>query len=182
MFTFFINIFLSLYYNNFMSYFFIYFFLSFIYPLPYSSEGKSETFYERYFFQNDIIKKTDGTFYTKKLENCCLVKDENGEWFKTTYTSPNGTRYTMTTTYIGGPVGKPKKKENDTLSSLKKELEISVEKQDFEKAAELRDQIKKMETNKTEIDKLESELKMAVNKQEFEEAIKLRDKIKELKS
>ena len=109
-------------------------------------------------------------------------KDENGEWFKTTYTSPNGTRYTMTTTYIGGPVGKPKKKENDTLSSLKKELEISVEKQDFEKAAELRDQIKRMETNKTEIDKLESELKMAVDKQEFEEAIKLRDKIKELKS
>jgi Holliday junction resolvase-like predicted endonuclease len=29
---------------------------------------------------DDIIKKTDGTYYTKKLENCCLVKDENGEW------------------------------------------------------------------------------------------------------
>jgi hypothetical protein len=28
----------------------------------------------------DIIKKSDGTYYTKKLNNCCLVKDENGEW------------------------------------------------------------------------------------------------------
>lgn len=28
----------------------------------------------------DIIKKTDGTYYTKKLTNCCLVKDDNGEW------------------------------------------------------------------------------------------------------
>lgn len=29
---------------------------------------------------DDIIKKTDGTYYTPKLNNCCLVKDENGEW------------------------------------------------------------------------------------------------------
>ena len=129
-------------------------------------------------YENHLVGRTSSSDEIKEESG----KDENGEWFKTTYTSPNGTRYTMTTTYIGGPVGKPKKKENDTLSSLKKELEISVEKQDFEKAAELRDQIKKMETNKTEIDKLESELKMAVDKQEFEEAIKLRDKIKELKS
>ena len=28
----------------------------------------------------DIIKKSDGAYYTKKLNNCCLVKDENGEW------------------------------------------------------------------------------------------------------
>ena len=28
----------------------------------------------------DIIKKSDGTYYTKKLNNCCLVKDENGDW------------------------------------------------------------------------------------------------------
>ena len=129
-------------------------------------------------YENHLVGRTSPSDEIKEESG----KDENGEWFKTTYTSPNGTRYTMTTTYIGGPVGKPKKKENDTLSSLKKELEISVEKQDFEKAAELRDQIKRMETNKTEIDKLESELKMAVDKQEFEEAIKLRDKIKELKS
>ena len=28
----------------------------------------------------DIIKKSDGSYYTKKLNNCCLVKDENGDW------------------------------------------------------------------------------------------------------
>jgi len=28
----------------------------------------------------DIIKKSDGSYYTRKLTNCCLVKDENGEW------------------------------------------------------------------------------------------------------
>ena len=27
-----------------------------------------------------IIKRYDDTYYTKKLNNCCLVKDENGEW------------------------------------------------------------------------------------------------------
>jgi hypothetical protein len=29
---------------------------------------------------DDIIKKSDGSYYTPKLNNCCLVKDENGEW------------------------------------------------------------------------------------------------------
>jgi hypothetical protein len=28
----------------------------------------------------DIIKKTDGTYFSDKLKNCCLVKDENGQW------------------------------------------------------------------------------------------------------
>jgi protein-arginine kinase activator protein McsA len=61
-------------------------------------------------------------------------------------------------------------------------LEKCVENQDFEKAAQLRDQIKRTEINKAHIDKLEVELKMVIDKQDFEEAIKLRDKIKELKS
>jgi excinuclease UvrABC helicase subunit UvrB len=109
-------------------------------------------------------------------------KTEDGEWIKTTYISPNGTRYTVTTTYLGGFPNKPSKQGNDTLSSLKREFEKCVENQDFEKAAQLRDQIKRMETNKADIDKLEGELKIAIDKQDFEEAIKLRDKIKELKS
>jgi hypothetical protein len=29
---------------------------------------------------DDIIKKSDGTYYTFKLNNCCLVKDDDGEW------------------------------------------------------------------------------------------------------
>lgn len=27
-----------------------------------------------------IIKRVDDSYYTRKLSNCCLVKDENGEW------------------------------------------------------------------------------------------------------
>jgi hypothetical protein len=112
----------------------------------------------------------------------CVGIERDGEWIKTTYISPNGTKYTVTTTYLGGLPNKPSKKGNDTLSSLKNELEKCVENQDFEKAAQLRDQIKRTEINKAHIDKLEVELKMAIDKQDFEEAIKLRDKIKELKS
>ena len=129
-------------------------------------------------YENHIVGHTSSSDEIKEENG----KDENGEWFKTTYTSPNGTRYTVTTTYIGGPIGNSNKKGKDTLSSLKRELENCVEKQDFERAAELRDQIKRLETNKADIDKLEGELKTAIEKQDFEEAIKLRDKIKELKS
>jgi excinuclease UvrABC helicase subunit UvrB len=138
---------------------------------------------------NEMMGETlnyDNHFVSKNSSKEDIIeesgKSEDGEWYKTTYTSPNGTRYVLTTTYFIGPIDRPSNKGNDTLSSLKKELEKCVENQDFEKAAELRDQIKRMETNKVDIDKLEGELKVAVEKQDFEEAIKLRDKIKELKS
>ena len=106
--------------------------------------------------------------------------DENGKWKTETYTSPNGMfRYVITTSY-----GNPKKivkKESDEISLLKKELEECVEKQEFEKAVELRDKIKKLELNKEELSKLNKELNESVKKQDFENAIKLRDKIKSLK-
>ena len=52
----------------------------------------------------DIIKKSDGTYYTKKLNNCCLVKDENGEWdyvnkLKTNY---NDLSELLTTLFLKG--------------------------------------------------------------------------------
>jgi len=107
--------------------------------------------------------------------------DENGEWKTETYTSPNGMfRYVITTTY-----GNPKKifkKETDEISLLKKELENCVEKQEFEKAVEVRDKIKKLEKNQDDIKKLQTELDEAIGKQDFESAIKLRDKLNKLKS
>lgn len=107
--------------------------------------------------------------------------DENGDWIRTTYTSPNGVRYTMTTTYYNGTSQSPNKPKNE-LSLLKRQLEKAVEEQDFEKAVELRDKIKNFETNKQEIEKLETELKTAVDSQDFETAIKIRDQIKKMKS
>lgn len=107
--------------------------------------------------------------------------DENGDWIRTTYTSPSGVRYTMTTTYYNGTSQSPNKPKNE-LSLLNRQLEKAVEEQDFEKAVELRDKIKNFETNKQEIEKLETELKTAVDSQDFETAIKLRDQIKKMKS
>ncbi len=107
--------------------------------------------------------------------------DENGDWIRTTYTSPSGVRYTMTTTYYNGTPQSSNKPKNE-LSLLKRQLEKAVEEQDFEKAVELRDKIKNFETNKQEIEKLETELKTAVDSQDFETAIKVRDLIKKIKS
>ena len=60
-------------------------------------------------------------------------------------------------------------------------LDDAVEKQDFEKAVELRDKIKKLEDNKEELSKLNNELNECIKKQDFENAIVVRDKIKKLK-
>ena len=65
---------------------------------------------------------------------------------------------------------------------LERELKNAVEKQDYETAAKLRDQIKNIESNKEKIDEIQSKLDEAVNKQDFESAIKLRDKLNKLKS
>jgi len=107
--------------------------------------------------------------------------DENGEWKTETYTSPNGMfRYVITTTY--GTPNKKSPKETDEISLLKKEIENYVENQEFEKAAEVRDKIKKLEKNKDEVKKLQTELDEVISKQDFESAIKLRDKINKMKS
>ena len=63
---------------------------------------------------------------------------------------------------------------------MKSQLETSIEEQNFEKAAELRDKIKSLETDKEKILELQSELKKAVDHQDFERAIELRDEIKKL--
>ena len=107
--------------------------------------------------------------------------DENGEWKTETYTSPNGMfRYVITTTY--GTPDKKSTKETDEILLLKKEIEDCVVKQEFERAAEVRDKIKKLEKSKDEINKLQVELDNAISEQNFELAIKLRDKINKIKS
>ena len=107
--------------------------------------------------------------------------DKNGEWKTETYTSPNGMfRYVITT--VNGTPYKKSPKETDEISLLKKEIENYVENQEFEKAAEVRDKIKKLEKNKDEVKKLQTELDEVISKQDFESAIKLRDKINKMKS
>jgi len=71
---------------------------------------------------NDIIKKSDGTYYTKKLNDCCLVKDVNGEW---SYVNKLNTNYSdlselLTTLFIKG--GQIEKLSKMNTSEIKKFL------------------------------------------------------------
>jgi excinuclease UvrABC helicase subunit UvrB len=103
--------------------------------------------------------------------------DENGEWERKTYVSDTGLfTYTYTTRKYN-----TNKKSTNEIESLKKELNECVEKQEFEKAVELRDKIKKLELNNEEIIKLKKEMDDLVKNQDFEKAILVRDKIKSLK-
>jgi protein-arginine kinase activator protein McsA len=72
-------------------------------------------------------------------------------------------------------------KKPSGLTSLQKQLEIAIENEDFEMAVELRDKIKKFETNQKQIEELEQELKQSIKDLNFEKSIELRDKLKELK-
>lgn len=127
-----------------------------------------------------LFKEFDEMFFEqphlKNKEKVEDIFDEDGEWEKRTYVSDTGLfSYTFLT--------KKSKTNGSTneIDTLKYELDKSVENQDFEKAVELRDKIKKLESNKEELTKLNKELDECIKKQDFENAIKLRDKIKSLK-
>jgi excinuclease UvrABC helicase subunit UvrB len=107
--------------------------------------------------------------------------DKNGEWKTETYTSPNGMfRYVITTTHR--TPNKKSPEETDEILLLKKELQDCVERQEFERAVEVRDKIKNFEKNQDEIKNLQTKLDDAISNQDFESAIKLRDKLNKIKS
>ena len=55
------------------------------------------------------------------------------------------------------------------------------ENEDFERAVEIRDQIRTMETNQETTTKLEEELKQTILDHNFERSIEIRDELKKLK-
>lgn len=103
--------------------------------------------------------------------------DENGNWTKHSFESEDGSMSVTSFIRTGSPLSN---KGNDKLHSLKMKLETAVEKQDFEEAVKLRDEIKKIEKNKDKIDSLKAELDKSIKEQNFEKSIELRDKIKSL--
>lgn len=108
--------------------------------------------------------------------------DEQGSWIKETYKSEDGE--TVITNFIRTgdfPSNQRFKKGSNKIDSLKYQLEMAIENEDFESAVKLRDQIKNLEVNKEKIDSLESELKLAIKEHNFEKAIELRDELKKLK-
>lgn len=145
----------------------------------------------RRFNFNDLFSEFDSLFdvFNSYSSNPLMVRgkknvesgdDEEGTWTKETFTSDDGT-YQITSIYRYNVEGTPKQKSNE-ISVLERELKNAVEKQDYETAAKLRDQIKTIESNKEKIDEIQLKLDEAVNKQDFESAIKLRDKLNKLKS
>ena len=92
-----------------------------------------------------------------------------------TYKGDDGLYY-ITTYY-----NRNKPTTEDKIEYLKNELDRYVELQDFETAVKVRDQIKKLETNKGSIDKLNLELEESIKNQDYEKCIELRDKIRSLK-
>ena len=117
-------------------------------------------------FNNNIFRAFD--------EMLTQLTPSNGEWKTQTKVSDDGTMK-ITTYYYDNA------KTNPTSKNLKQQLEIAIENEDFEKAVELRDQIKKLETNQKEVDKLEEELKKSIEEQNFEKSIEIRDQLKKLK-
>jgi len=101
--------------------------------------------------------------------------DETGNWTKNSFISEDGS-LSVTSFVRTGPSSK--RKETDKLSTLKSKLELAVEKQDFEEAVKLRDEIKKFEKNKEKIESLKSDLEKSIKEQNFEKSIELRDKLK----
>jgi protein-arginine kinase activator protein McsA len=69
----------------------------------------------------------------------------------------------------------------DELFDLKRELTNAVETENFEKAIEIRDQIKKLENNQETINNLKQKMDECIKNQDFETAIKYRDEINKLR-
>ena len=115
---------------------------------------------------NDIFRAFDEMF--------TQLTPSNGEWKTQSKVSDDGTMK-ITTYYYDHS------KTTPTSKTLKQQLEIAIENEDFEKAVELRDQIKKLDINQKEINKLEEELKKSIEQQNFEKSIEIRDQLKKLK-
>ena len=130
---------------------------------------------------NDLNNMINEPLFVKGKTNVESGSDENGQWTKEKFTSADGS-YSVTSIVRNlGPVShKSPKTELNEILYLKSQLETAVEEQNFERAAELRDKIKSLETNKEKITELQSELKRAIDNQDFEKAIELRDEIKKL--
>ena len=117
---------------------------------------------------NDILRMFD--------DMSSQFDSQLGQWKSETRVSDDGT-IKITSFYRGA---EPRKSKDEY--GLKRQLELAIENEDFEKAVEIRDQIKKLESNKETISKLEEELKQTINDHNFERSIEIRDELKKLKS
>ena len=116
---------------------------------------------------NDILRMFD--------DMSSQFDSQLGEWKSETRVSEDGT--IKVTSFYRSSEPKTSKGSN----GLKRQLELAIENEDFEKAVEIRDQIRKMETNQETVIKLEEELKQTISDHNFERSIEIRDELKKLK-
>ena len=102
--------------------------------------------------------------------------DKNGEW-KRTILKTNDGRLQVTYFTRNGKDHQPTQ-----MSTLKSELDEAINKQDFEKAVVIRDQINELKRSENKIKDLENELLEVIKSQNFERAIEIRDQLNKLKS
>ena len=144
----------------------------------------------RNFNFNDLFSDFDSLFdgigsyksnpiYIRGKKNVESGDDKNGKWKKETFISDDGT-YQVTTLYQY--TDEPTTVETDETFTLKTQLSDAVEIQDYETAAKIRDQIKKIESNKEKIEEIKTKLDESIKSQDFESSIKYRDKLKKLNS
>jgi protein-arginine kinase activator protein McsA len=74
----------------------------------------------------------------------------------------------------------PWKTVRNLKSELQRKLNECVDKEEFEEAAKLRDQIKDLELNNTKINNLKKELELVIKEQNFERAIEIREELKKI--
>ena len=110
-------------------------------------------------------------------------KDSSGDFTKQTFTSNDGTVKIVSVVRTTSSSSGTKTPDLSTkIGDLKAELESLVEKQEFEKACQVRDKIKVLEENGKKVQDLERELAEAIKSQNFEKAIEIRDQLKNLKA
>jgi protein-arginine kinase activator protein McsA len=131
---------------------------------------------------NEMFGDYNPNFNSSSMEHKSETGSENGmEWEKETFTSPDG-RITYIVTSSSFPnIGRKPKTNNNSLESLKQQLDKAVEKEDFQLAIYLRDAINNFEKNQEIIKKIEDELKDCIKSQNFEKAIELRDQLRKMR-
>lgn len=132
------------------------------------------------FFNNDFDSIFNQSFNMIGETKTEKGQDSNGDWVKQNFTSKDGSIRMTTFVRTSGKVSQSKQDISTKIGDLKAELESCVEKQEFEKACELRDKIISLEKNTEKIKSLNIELQNAVKVQNFERAIEIRDELKKL--
>lgn len=132
------------------------------------------------FFNNDFDSFFNQPFNIVGETKTEKGEDSKGEWVKQTFTSKDGSVKVTSFIRTSGKTQKSNENLFTKIGDLKAEMEACVEKQEFEKAAKLRDKIKSIEANKEKVETLNKQLELAIKEQNFEKAIELRDELKKL--